>query len=578
MNVVYDKRDYILPFKKYLNKPKKSVSFVQKVDFEYTYGKNDYDRKPIENVEQVTLRELYELTLSRIEARKSNVYYSNQAPKEDIPDFVNLKYDDISEESKISIINKIEQVKMSNMEVDELEGKSKGIKKIKLDFDKANTVTESTEFQRNEKESPVINDEASVQHSNSSKSSDSNPEKENPNEVEQNNNTKIIVPFIDNDDTEINTQEQPQQPLTEGPVTSLPEINEASPKESPMNLPPNQVDPNRPPLGRNVFLPNGEINYENLPNTFVSPKRLDSKNRRGSGSGINSPLDLAHYKPPLKSLEEINDPNYEKNIGHEPIPYGSNVVYEEPEITSPNLEHAIPIYNRPKINYRNNLINMTYNSNNSYPGVNNQSDTTSNTSSPKMIEGQPQEVEKKKEKKNNRKSLSFLHILRKSKSADNIKSSKSRMSLFKPASKTNSIPVNTPQENKRSTSPPLSHHTLPLNDLVESNKPVTKNIHNRVSIVNNFTEPTINDLVSDGPALFNNENKTLSKYALKTLKLRQSDSQLHVNINNLQIPGSPSNGRKSPLSARSNHSSNSSHSNPSVQKQTHTYVPNIPLD
>jgi len=88
MNAVYEETEYILPFKKYLNKPKKSVSFEQRVDFEYTYGKNDYDRKPIENVEQVTLRELYELTLSRIEARKSNVYYSNQAPNNDNPNFI----------------------------------------------------------------------------------------------------------------------------------------------------------------------------------------------------------------------------------------------------------------------------------------------------------------------------------------------------------------------------------------------------------------------------------------------------------------------------------------------------------
>ena len=36
MNVVYNKRDYILPFKKYLNKPKKSVSFEQKVEYEFT--------------------------------------------------------------------------------------------------------------------------------------------------------------------------------------------------------------------------------------------------------------------------------------------------------------------------------------------------------------------------------------------------------------------------------------------------------------------------------------------------------------------------------------------------------------
>jgi len=78
--------DYILPFKKFLNKPKKTVSFEPKIDCRFTYGRDTYDRKPIQNVEQITLRELYELTLSRIEARKSNVYYSNQAPKNKYPD------------------------------------------------------------------------------------------------------------------------------------------------------------------------------------------------------------------------------------------------------------------------------------------------------------------------------------------------------------------------------------------------------------------------------------------------------------------------------------------------------------
>ena len=36
MNIVSNKRDYILPFKKYLNKPKKSVSFEQTVECEFT--------------------------------------------------------------------------------------------------------------------------------------------------------------------------------------------------------------------------------------------------------------------------------------------------------------------------------------------------------------------------------------------------------------------------------------------------------------------------------------------------------------------------------------------------------------
>jgi len=130
------KGDYILPFTKYLNKPKKSVSFEKKVEYEYTYGKDIYDRKPIEDVEQITIRELYELTLSRIEARKSNVYYSNQKPKsklmetDDISECIND--DSISEEKKVKIVSKAEQEKLNNMEVDELEVKSKNTKKIKL--------------------------------------------------------------------------------------------------------------------------------------------------------------------------------------------------------------------------------------------------------------------------------------------------------------------------------------------------------------------------------------------------------------------------------------------------------------
>jgi len=345
------------------------------------------------------------------------------------------------------------------MEVDELEGKSKNVKKIKLDFDKANTVTE---VQNNETE-PSTTDNESIQHSNSNKSSDSNPEESNTTEPKQNetNNTQIIVPFIKDNLDESNTEPIPQQPSTETVEKSLPMEDKELPKE-PFNQenPSEIVDANRQPQGRNVFLPNGNINYNNLPNNFVSPKRLDSKNRRGSGAGINSPLDLAHYKPPLKSLEEINDPNYEKNIGFEPIPYGSNVVYEEPEILSPNLEHAIPIYNRPNINYRNNLINMTYNASNSFPGINNSPENMNDRTSPKMNDVKAQENEKKKEKKNNRKTLNFLHMLKKSKSAENMK--KGRMSLFKPATKTGSVPVNKITETKKATSPPLSH-TLPLN-------------------------------------------------------------------------------------------------------------------
>ncbi|ORX51826.1 hypothetical protein BCR36DRAFT_411787 [Piromyces finnis] len=604
MNVVYNKRDYILPFKKYLNKPKKSVSFEQKVDFEYTYGKNDYDRKPIENVEQVTLRELYELTLSRIEARKSNVYYSNQVPKDDASDFIDyLNNNSITEEKKMNMFSKVEQEKINNMEVDELEGKSKNVKKIKLDFNKANSTLDSEEKQEGKSES-LTNEanDSSVQHSNSNRSLEDNLEESNNNNNNNSGKTNpvksVVVPFIESDDTEEITEEttnNKQQALTETCINTLPDEERVdSPKESKnFENQSKEVDVNRPPQGgRNVFLPNGDINFNNLPDTFISPKRLDSKNRRGSGSGINNPLDLAHYKPPIKSLDEINDPNYEKNVGHEPIPYGSHVVYEEPGLTSPNLEHAIPLYHRPQINYRNNLINMTYS--NGYPVGSHPSSTETNEEiSPKTNGNKVQEDEKKKEKKNNRKSLSFLHILKKSKSADNIKG-KARMSLFKPATKMNSTPISTNtlnlnNENKKfasSPSPPLSsssHIPSTNQDNVETNaKSSTKSNLSRISIVNNFQEPTINDLVSDGPALFNNENKTLSKYALKTLKLRQSDSQLRINTTSLQIPSSPSNLRKSPLSARSNHSSHSSHSNPNhtmTQKPINTtYVPNIALD
>jgi len=489
------------------------------------YGKNDYDRKPIENVEQVTLRELYELTLSRIEARKSNVYYSNQAPNNDNPNFIDYFNGEPLSEQKINMIGRMEQEKIKNIDVDELEGKNKSIKKIKLDFDKAQTTLENNESKDTENESSSDDSEI-IDQQKSTQDIQEDMKKDVVEKVQTN-----PVPTIEDDNTETITENN-QQPSTETSNNSLP----GSPEH------PENNKENNTSKDRSVFHSNGEINYNNLPKKFVSPKRVESMNRRGGSPNINSPLDLAHYKPPLKSLEEINDPNYENFVGKEPVPYGSHVFYEEPKITSPNLEEAIPLYHRPQINYRDNLINMSYS--HYYPDLN----VPEVITPPTVV----QESEKKKEKKKDRKGLNFLHILKKSKSAENVKG-KSRMSLFKQSSKNDN-------EAKRNTSPPAlntspkTYNTFPHNDTVD----IKTQTLSRVSIVNNYQEPTLNDLVSDGPTLFNNENKTLSTYALKSLKLRQTD----INRNHNDSP-SPT--------------QNSSHIN--VQKPNlNTYVPNIPLD
>jgi len=619
------KEDYILPFTKYLNKPKKSVSFEKKVKYEYTYGKDIYDRKPIENVEQITIRELYELTLSRIEARKSNVYYSNQKPKskelmdsDDISEYIND--DSISEEKKVKIVGKAEQEKLNNMEVDELEVKSKNLKKIKItnilnnENDKTSKgimnngenliqqgVTNSLE--RNSKISCKNQIKGDIITSKENKTEDNSAKTEIITEKEMNKIEKQVpklnisvlkqleAPFDPRlisprtTSNEISTfknkrereymkkeeilkneefmkkeeilkkQEQIQMQMQMQNQKINPEL--ISPRSTSFDDKNSPKDNASPTGGNNVFLPNGKINYKNLPEKFVSPRRRDSKNR----IIINSQLDLAHYKPPIKSLAEINDPNYEEKVGSEPVPYGSCVYYEEPEITSPNLENAIPNYHRPMIDYRNNLMNIT--KNNDEMG---QSSPKSSVKSSDSVEKSPtKEREKKsKEKKSNRKSLSIFNILKKSKSAENIKA-KSRKSFFKPVHKNHSTPPNKNSSPENKNNQHHHHSSSPLSkaqNITNDNKS-SKNSLSRVTMFNKYQEPTIDDLIAEGPGFANNDNKPMSKYALKTLKLRQSDSSLHVNTANLHltVPTSPNHLRSlSPISVRSIHSAHSAHS------------------
>ncbi|KAG4088055.1 hypothetical protein H8356DRAFT_1433134 [Neocallimastix lanati (nom. inval.)] len=620
MNVVYNKRDYILPFKKYLNKPKKSVSFEQKVEYEFTYGKDAYDRKPIENVEQITLRELYELTLSRVEARKSNVYYSNQKPKNENSDKSDISEcindDSISEENKVKLVSKAEQEKINNMEVDELE-KSKGSKKIKLDFSKANL------FKNNAKNNENKNDDTDENKTNDSNTLIQKDITESLGTIKENEitlkeeETELLsmdteaktekgAPTIENSMPQFNhlpTGKQSQSTLDPRLISPRSTSNEISTfkdkrehdylekeeeKEKEVKKEQNQPQPQLGTANTNTNLQStningnetengngngkentkspmegGEINNKkNLPGTFVSPKRTTSKNRMMIPGIMNPQLDLAHYKPPIKSLEAINDPNYEEKVGSEPVPYGSSVYYEEPEATSPNMDHAIPSYHRPMMDYRNNLMNIT-----NY----NEEMALNYYQSPEVLPEDavvPGEEEirvptghekKSKDKKSNRKSLGIFNILKKSKSADNIKM-KSRMSFFKPTSKSHSIPnnANSTSENKTTIVSPLSSSPLAkTQNISNNNKSPSKNIHSRISVFNKFQEPTIDDLIAEGPGLANNENKPMSNYALKTLKLRQSDSSLHVNSAKLhiKIPSSPNHLRPvSPLSAKSYHS------------------------
>jgi len=609
MNVVYNKRDYILPFKKYLNKPKKSVSFEQKVQYEFTYGKDAYDRKPIENVEQITLRELYELTLSRVEARKSNVYYSNQKPKNEISDKSDISEcindDSISEENKVKLVSKAEQEKLNNMEVDELE--SKGSKKIKLDFSKANLFKDNAKNNENEnknKTDSLTNNtliQKDITESLETFKEDELTLKEKETEVpsmDTEETTEKKTQKIENSVSQLNllpTEKQPKLPFDPRLISPRSTSNEISTfkdkreheyiekeeeKEKEVKKEQNQLQSQLGTANTNTEFqsPNGnenspmektstnssEVNNKNLPDTFVSPKRTTSKNRMMIPGIMNPQLDLAHYKPPIKSLEAINDPDYEEKVGSEPVPYGSSVYYEEPEMTSPNMDHAIPSYHRPMMNYRNNLMNIT---NYNEEMAMNYYQSPDYTPDDAVVPGGEEEdklsmehEKKSKDKKNNRKSLGIFNILKKSKSAENIKM-KSRMSFFKPASKNHSTPptINptTVSENKTIVSPLSSSPLAKTQNISNNNKSPSKNIHGRISVFNKFQEPTIDDLIAEGPGLANNENKPMSNYALKTLKLRQSDSSLHVNTAKLhiKIPSSPNLLRPvSPISAKSFHS------------------------
>jgi len=623
MNVVYNKRDYILPFKKYLNKPKKSVSFEQKVEFEYTYGKDAYDRKPIENMEQITIRELYELTLSRIEARKSNVYYSNKkAPNTDISDCIND--DSISEEKKVKIVGEAEKEKLNNMEVDELENKSKNSKKIKLDFNKTNPLKEEEakdlknggngmeeDEKMNNNDDTLIEEDSAIAippEQNNKNNLDNKILKDDPltpisnsNEADHFDETK---PITENDNDETDSIKENKPNAYDESIFS-PEDSKNGNSNNNANHQPELLSPRAvesPKENKDIFLPNGEINYKNLPPRYKSPKRIDSKNRRMNGGGVN--FYLAHYKPPIKSLAEINDPNYEEKVGSEPVPYGSSVFYDEPDVTSPNMENAIPVYHRPMMNYRNNLMNIT-NGNELEPI---QPPSMPNEE-PSMEK--PKEHEKKsKDKKSNRKSLSIFNILKKSKSAENIKV-KSRMSFFKPVTKNHSSPVNESSLLDNKSKPHHSPSPSPLSktqNASNENKGSSMNTgFSRVSIFNKFEEPSLDELISKGPG-FEKESKPMSNYAKKSLKLRKSDSSLQVNTSNLLgVPANSNHLRPiSPISVKSFHSVQSTHSNsfesepfehlqspnesPSMKtpvsiknnspksKSTNTYVPNILLD
>jgi len=786
MNVVYNKRDYILPFKKYLNKPKKSVSFVTKVEFEYTYGKDAYDRKPIENVEQITLRELYELTLSRIEARKSNVYYCNKAPETlqnetSVSDNLN-NLDGINNVNNMTEDNKLEmmaeQEKLNTMEIDELDILEKSPKKIKLDnsFNDNENINISTETEEansnndtntndnnkiendqmieadndndtliededenivesletdpvntnetnNEEQTPKENEFTTTEGEvEIEKEQENNDEDEIMTENETENEKEVMVEAeskesIENDEDSLDEEEieeeedkgifeeeieeenkeqietannveneasneapanlltistlKPQgeniDPLLISPRSSsygvitkkekyeqelklkintegeehlsLPKVNPdiISPRTSSINASITKEKENRSHLPATTNQNSNEdanengnedqvinINFNNLPDKLITPRRVDSRNRKYV-SVLNSQFDLANYKPPIKPLSEINDPNYEEKVGQEPVPYGSSVFYDEPEITSPNLEHAIPAYHRPMMNYRNTLMNMA--SPNVTP-VNNTYGSGSEDEEMEPIQPPVHPIEKEKEKDKkakdkHRKSLSLFSMLKKSKSSENISKAKNRMSLFKPISKHHSTPVNNSaitlldkqsKQNKHRSSPliktpVMNNYENPMTNNPNSNITV-KPIHNRVSLINSFQEPIEmnEELTQQNP-----ENKRMSSYALKTLKLRQSDSSLYVNTQHLSIPVSPNRMKavspisvRSMTSAHSNYSSQSEYNNeksdastPSLatptltpstttttthNKPSHrsspksTYVPNIPLD
>jgi len=510
--------------------------FIYSYIFQNSYGRDTYDRKPIENVEQITLRELYELTLSRIEARKSNVYYSNQAPKNNYPDFTDyLNNDEMTEESKMSIISMAEQEKINNMEVDELENRTKNTQKIKLNFDKANTITDDTvntgEKEEEEKEKVEKSETNNIPYPNNHFNTiNGDEESDFVNFSDGENEPVIEIPITENsvnstesNETLVNDPELLERrsnpiPHMQKPIPRIPDIDNYSDvayemKISPpasghdetfgmtqgqdsmnnISLPQNHDESNTlnnasPPKVRELYRPNDENQRNNnLPKTLVCPRRIDSINRGIIKSDISSPLDLAHYKPPIKSLAEINDPDYEKNVGNEPIPYGSNVVYEETDITSPNLEEAIPVYNRPMMNYRDNLINMTYNHNynmynnhnnnfnNNYNNNYNVNYNSQNSSQPDYsynMDYDNSENEKKKEKKGNRKSLSIFNILKKSKSNESMKKSneytkvKGHKSMYaKSPSKTNGEPENFDNKNISTSSPQFRHslNILPYN-------------------------------------------------------------------------------------------------------------------
>jgi len=378
MNVVCNKRNYILPFKKYLNKPKKSVSFEQKVEYEYTYGKDAYDRKPIESVEQVTLRELYELTLSRIEARKSNVYYSHQSPKNNerninnmngVPDITEcLNDENLTEESKMNIISKVEQEKMNLIEVDELEFKEKTAKKIKLDFGKANTSTASdntiyeNSINQEESTTPPVNGSIPKKSSSSStrtmtinnNTESSNtimyaePESESQPETadsspEQNTNkkmaseleleskpkleTKSETETVSVTKTAIESESKLKSETEPKPESNLESQAESQPK--PGTESEQEPEPSSPPIPTSIPSPAPELELES-----PVPKEIISRSVSPLVERLTSPkpkLKQRHYR---KSVKISKKPLSSSSSSTSPIP-SSPLMINSPNKTSP---------------------------------------------------------------------------------------------------------------------------------------------------------------------------------------------------------------------------------------------------
>ena len=94
----------------------------------------------------------------------------------------------------------------------------------------------------------------------------------------------------------------------------------------------------------------------------------------------------------------------------------------------------------------------------------------------------------------------------------------------------------------------------------------------------------MNNIGVDGSSYNSNNNSLNTTYALRNLKIRQSDNSLYKNSEELQhnVQESPLHNAMLPLSTKNSQNNNPNinhhHNNPSLSKPTNTYVPNIPLD